>query len=258
MEVPFRYYQRLLARDKIEACQLAREEAKKLGLRATVDRVFVPALALAARDESSELLLSEDRVFVASAAVSAFETLVEEEKEDAAKKEEKEEKEKAKEPQPEEGAELNTETEPLLPVPVEVWPLSPLGETAANFLTWILRDSPAEIEEFTSKRLLAEVEKKMAERKAVAMCILMLDQTEERRVRQSVKWLLGRDSAMKIVVANLATPDGRKEEIIASLREAGATAVATSLEEAAAALLPFVQDAARRVPEPAGGNFPVA
>lgn len=68
LEPKVAFYQRLAARDQDEASQIARQQAEGSDPAAVYDRVVVPALCLAKRDEGDGELGADDLKFVARAA----------------------------------------------------------------------------------------------------------------------------------------------------------------------------------------------
>jgi predicted PurR-regulated permease PerM len=64
LEPHVRFYQRLLARDPVEAEKLAREHAASRGPEKVPDEVAVPALLLARRDREREGLSAEDEAYI--------------------------------------------------------------------------------------------------------------------------------------------------------------------------------------------------
>jgi hypothetical protein len=58
------FYQRLLARDPDEASDIVREQLQTLSLGEVFDRVLIPAMILAKRDEASDRLASEEAEYI--------------------------------------------------------------------------------------------------------------------------------------------------------------------------------------------------
>jgi hypothetical protein len=67
LEPKVRYYQRLLARDEVEAKEVAVEYAKAKGLEKVYDNVLLPALAMARQDRHDAGLEAEDEEFIIKA-----------------------------------------------------------------------------------------------------------------------------------------------------------------------------------------------
>jgi predicted PurR-regulated permease PerM len=69
------FYQRLLARDDDEAGEVVRANLASLGPVGVMDKILIPTLVLAARDESRREIIDEDETFIVAAARDIFEHL---------------------------------------------------------------------------------------------------------------------------------------------------------------------------------------
>lgn len=230
MEPHFQWYQRLLARDESEATQLVREFVKENGLRESIDRLFVPGLALAKRDDTAGLLDKEDAGFMSEAAERIFE-LFREDGEEVDKK----------------AREEALPTTALHRGVIVVWPVNGLAATAGKYLDWMLRDSSAELIMMPAQALVGEVVQEIRERAPAAVCVLNLAGSDIARTRQYIRRLRTDDPGLAVVVARLGVEGTMTADMRDTLRDAGATVVTRTLQETAAALLPFANEAAEPV-----------
>jgi predicted PurR-regulated permease PerM len=235
MEPHFQFYQRLLAHDESEATDLVRLSVKESGLRESVESVFVPALALAKRDETASLLEKEDANYITATAERIFESFREEaEKSDA------------------DEAEATHAVTVMHRASVVLWPLNDFALTAARLLQWMLRDSTADVTVLTPQMLLGEAAAEIREREAVAVCLVNLEGSDMSRTRSFVKRLRMDSPNLPITVARLGVPGTTETEVRDAFKDAGAVSVTRTLTETSAALLPFANDAAKSLPEPQG------
>lgn len=233
MEPHFQLYQRLLAGDEVEATELARRFLKENDLREAIDRLFIPALALAQRDDAADLLSKEDIVFVRKTMEGIFETF----------RAEAEEQEKEKT-----ATEGTVPPQPLQPAPVVIWPVSELAATAGKLFEWVLRNATVEVVLIPPQSLLGEVVQEIHTRHPAAVCVMNLSGSLVPRTRQFVRRLRADDGGLPLVVARLGTAGTLAADVRDIFREAGATAVTRTLQETATAVLPYAIDAARSLP----------
>jgi predicted PurR-regulated permease PerM len=252
MEPHFQFYQRLLVRDETGATQLAREFVKENGLRESLDLLFVPALALARRDDTAGLLEAADAAFVSSNAELVFE-LFRKDAEDADKKSREEkkapkEKEVTEDKQAPEDKKVPEDAQPegaLLRVPVIVWPVNELAVTAGKFFQWMLRGSAADIIMMSPNSLAGEVTQEIRTRMPAAVCVMSFAGADVARTRQYTRRLHSDSRGVPLVVARLGGEGTMATDMRESLRDAGATAVPGTLQETATAMLPYANDAAQ-------------
>ena len=230
MEPHFQLYQRLLAHDEVEVTALVRDLLKQKSLGETLDEVFIPALALAKRDEAAGLLEKGDTVYIATTAERIFETF-------RTAAEEKEREEQAETPNP---AALHR-------TPILVWPSGELALTAARFLQWFLRDSAAGVVVLPPQSLAGEVIEAIHSHRPAAVCLLHLSGADATRARQYLKKLKSGGPPVPLIMARLGVSGTLDTEVRDSFRESGANGVTRTLQETAAAILPHAQDTAQLV-----------
>lgn len=230
MEPHFQLYQRLLARDEVEVTALVRELVKQKSLGETLDEVFIPALALAKRDEAAGLLEKEDTVYLTATAERIFETF-------RAAAEEKKHEEQAD----------ALPSAALHRIPIIVWPSGELALTAARFLQWFMRDSAAEVVLLPPQSLAGEVLEAIEDRRPAAVCLLHLSGADATRARQYLRKLKSGGPSVPLIMARLGVSGTLDAGLRDTFRESGANGVTRTLQETAAALLPHAQDTAQLV-----------
>ena len=230
MEPHFQFYQRLLAHDEVEATGLVRTFVKENGLRESIDRLFVPALALGKRDDTAGLLDKEDAAFISAAAERIFE-LFRENAEAVDKK----------------AQETALPSAPLQRSVVIIWPVNELAASAGKFLQWMMRDSSAELTVIPPQALFGEVVQQIRERGPAAVCVLNLSGSDVARTRQYARRLRADSQSLPLIVARLGVGGTMATDVRDTLRDAGATAVTRTLQETAAALVPYANSAARSI-----------
>ncbi len=246
MEPHFQFYQRLLAHDETEANELARSYVKEHDLREFVDNVFVPALGLAKRDETADLLEKDDGVFITTTAEAIFQKLRETVETAEAKETEKAEKTEETEETP--------APAPVHRAPVIVWPLNEFGVTAARLMQWMMRDTTADIILLTPQTLLGEAAAEVRNRQAVAICLLNLAGSDTARTRSFVKRLRADFPNLPVTVARLGVSGTLDPEMRDTFKNAGAASVTRTLSETSAALVPYANDAAQPLPAGSGAS----
>jgi predicted PurR-regulated permease PerM len=230
MEPHFQFYQRLLARDEAEATDMARQFMKESDFREAIERLFIPALALAKRDFTAGLVGKEDTAFVGKATEEIFESF----------RSEAEDQESA-------GDEDVTPAVAMQRAPVIVWPMNDLAASGARIFEWMLKNSTAEITGMPPQALLGEVLQEIRASQPVAICIINLSGSEVARTRQFVRRLRADCPGLPLIVARLGTAGTLTPDVRDELREAGATAVTRTLQESMAAILPYANHAAHPV-----------
>lgn len=235
LEPHFRFYQRLLADDQMEATQMAKRAVRDKDLTTAIDELLVPALALAARDQAAGLLQPEDEQRLASALDRIFEQMLA----DATKKEEKEEKNN--EPPAPMADEPHTVPEPPQDsdVYVMVWPVTSLAACAAPWLKWLLKETDCQVIMLSPETLSSEAAQMAAEKNPAVFCLLSLTESSLRRERQLTKRIGTLAPNVPIIAARLgADPEAVSEAPARDLL------VTLTLKEAGAAARPFIQHAA--------------
>jgi predicted PurR-regulated permease PerM len=228
MEPHFQLYQRLLARDEVETLTLIRELVKQKPLREVLDEVFIPALALAKRDEAAALLEKQDITYITTTAERIFGTF-------RADAEEKEREEHAEAPP----------SVALQRASILVWPSGELALTAARFLQWLLRDSAAEVVLLAPQSLAGEVIEAMHTHQPAAVCLLHLSGADATRARQYLRKLKSDGPAVPLIMARLGVSGTLTASVRDSFRGSGASEVTRTLHETAAAILPQAQNHAQ-------------
>jgi hypothetical protein len=181
-----------------------------------VDRLFVPAVALARRDDAAGLLDPEDAVQIPAAAERLFHSV----REEAAAA-------------PDEGAEPPKRTASVI-----VWPLNEFAAVAARMLEWCLRDTAAAVTVLSPKILLAEGAEQIRTGRPAAVCLLNLAGPDAARTRSFARRLRELVPRVPLVIARPgagAIPPAARE----APRDADAGTVVRSVDEAAAALVPL-------------------
>lgn len=232
MEPHFQFYQRLLARDDLEATELARKFVREHGLLAGIEQLFVPALALAKRDDTARLLDPEDIEHVNQSAARLFEIF----RGEAAAAE-----------LLEKGLEV-AETATPRRASLLVWPVNEFASTVATILQWMLRDSSAALEILPPLSLAGVVTQRIRAEQPAAICLLNLSGSDVTRTRQYARRLRTDVPGLPLIVARLGVAGTLSPEILTSFRDAGATAVTRTLNETCAALVPFANEAAHQSP----------
>ncbi|MDZ4286604.1 MAG: AI-2E family transporter [Prosthecobacter sp.] len=235
LDAHFRFYQRLLADDQMEAMDMAKKAVREEDIEATINHLLVPALALAARDQTAGLLEPEDEPRIAATLERIFEQMLAE----AAKREEKEDKEK--EPEQAAPSELHTvpEAKRESTISVMVWPVEPLAACASPWLKWLLRDMDCQVVTLSPETLSSEAARLAQENRPAVFCLVSLTDSSIRRERQLTKRINSLASGVPIVAARL----GVTTSTVAESPNRDLT-VTRTLTETGTIARPFVQQAA--------------
>jgi predicted PurR-regulated permease PerM len=237
LDMHFRFYQRLLAHDEVEAAQIARRECDEHGLEATIDDLIIPALALAERDEAAGILEPEDQVHLHTAFGKVFEQV----------KAEEEKKKTVVDPVSDLDAEMGPPRELAEDKPrvqIIIWPVVPLANNAATLLKWSLRETNAEITVLSPETLSSEAGDLARSKNPAAFCVLSLAGAQVKRERQLTKRMVTALPAVPVIVARLGPAGMITTEVRDELMSTGATSVVHTLKDTCAAIRPFVLHAA--------------
>lgn len=235
-----RLYQRLLAHDRQEASDLAREHAQANGFASTSDEIVAPALAHAREEEISGALSDADIQGIAGAIPFVMDRA----------------QEFVESPDEEAGEEEDGEERPphdMMPGLVVAWPLCKLSEALVPLLHHQCAELPCRWQDVPENSLSSEVLSKLAaaEEPPVAVCLVCLSCEDLPRVRSLCKKL--RHSRLKCcVIVACWTDEKGGSEMENALMEAGATNVSWTPSETRNALGPHVLDKARHA-----GSAPV-
>jgi predicted PurR-regulated permease PerM len=213
----FTYYQRLLARDQSEAADLIERHIKAQPPRSVYDALLLPALNYAERDRLEQRLSPDEE----AAVVTATRELVA----DAADATRRAHGDSAP----------PTET-PLLPGPRE--PLRVLGyaangiadELALAMLAHVVDDLPIVIEIVKTHPMTSDVVSLVQAQGVSVICVADLPPSPTSKTRYLVKRLRAARPDLRILVGRWGPP-ALADESTEVLREAGATLVATTLED---------------------------
>ncbi len=231
-----RFYQRLLAKDKMEARDLAREYARANDFAKAGDDVIAPALAHA-RVEELRGALSEEEVQEFAAALPYILDRVDE-------RDEVDDEAAASLTQMSAGA-------------VVVWPLCRLSEALVPLLHRHCQDLPCRWKMVPETLLTSEAIEKLAEEEPTAVCVLLLIQDDLPQARNVCKKLRRTWPDVHITVACWSDPkgDGGVEE---AMTKAGASRICWTPSETRNDLAPQILDQAQQVDEkqlPGGGEM---
>jgi hypothetical protein len=201
----YQFYERLLARDDIEATQLVKQFAAEEPDTPAPDALVVPALAFARREQSLRRL-SDDQAGELLERVRRVVPPTEEDGNGAA-------------PDP---------AAPL--VPVVLWSICPFGDAAQEYLAARLAGLPCQIESVRSTELIGHALARLGEleRPPAAVALIQLHGSDHDRVRGMLKRLRAAFPALPVTVARWAGERLEEEENTGLIR-AGATAVAGTM-----------------------------
>lgn len=227
LPIHLRFYQRLLAHDKIEAAGLAKSHAKAHGFAKAGDEVIAPALAHARGEELRGALTEDEVEEFASAIPYILDRAEDEDDEDDENKE---------------------NTTEVSAGPVVVWPLCNLSEALVPLLQHHCVDLPCRWEVVPESALTAETMANLTrdDEPPVAVCLLLLIQEDLARTRSLCKKLRHAFPDLHITVAFWA---GAKidSEMVQAVQKAGASTITWTPSETRASLAPHVLDQARHV-----------
>jgi hypothetical protein len=230
LEPHYRFYQRLLADDPVEAMDLVKKEVAENGLQSAMDTILAPALSLAERDEAAGLLEVEDEDRMAAALERIFKETLEFTANEAAEKE---------------GEAAPAEGKTDSGVCVIVWPVIDLASHAGPWLKWLLRDLDCEVILLSSNTLSAEAANLANEKQPAAFVMLSLAESPIRRERQLGKRIGTVAASVPIIAARLgyvAPALGGDGENSAPASSADLT-ITHTLSETCAAVRPLVTHA---------------
>jgi predicted PurR-regulated permease PerM len=210
------YYQRLLARDQDEATDLIEDYAHAHNSEELFDDVLVPALTLARRNRQRGQLSRADMDFIRDATAELLDEVWL--------------------PQPDIHAEAAEDQITVFGCPAR----DEVDELILEMLRHLLDPARCRFEVLSPEALTAEVLAKVRAEQAPVVCIGTLPPQSLAHSRYLCKRLRGRFPQLKIVVGCWGW-DGDRSRIEASLKDAGADSVATSLKEALSQLVPLVQ-----------------
>lgn len=232
LPVHLRFYQRLLAHDKMEAAELAKNHAKHHGFAGAGDEVIAPALAHA-RGEELRGALSDDEVDDFARALPYILDRTEDEDDEM--------------------DELKEHTTEVSAGPVVVWPLCRLSESLVPLLQLRCWDLPCRWEMVPESSLTSEAMGRLANEKEppVAVCLLLLIHEDLARARTLCKKLRHVFPDLHITVAFWA--ESRMEsEMVQTVEKSGAARITWTPSETRADLAPHVMDRARHVQDDGG------
>jgi hypothetical protein len=108
-----------------------------------------------------------------------------------------------------------------------------------NLFEWVLRNSALEVVLISPQALLGEGLQEIHAQQPAAVCVMNLAGSECPAPRQFVRRLRADSSALPLVVARLGAAGTLAPNVRDIFRDAGATAVTRTLQETAAAVLPY-------------------
>ncbi len=222
-----RFYQRLLARDKMEAAELARTHAREHGFTMTGDDVIAPALAHA-REEEVSGALAEEEVQSMRGAVPFILDRADEEEEGG------------------EAPDADGSSHHVIPGRAVIWPLCELSAAAAPLLERLGPDLPCRWQTASESALTSEVITllKEGDEPPVVVCILCLNHEDLPRARSLCKKVRHACPTTHLVVACWSQEKGGAD-MEQALLQAGAAKVAWTPSETRNAIAPHVLDKAR-------------
>jgi predicted PurR-regulated permease PerM len=229
LPVHLRFYQRLLAHDRMEAAELARQHAKANGFAKAGDEVIAPALAHA-RVEEMRGALSEDEVEEFATAIPYI--LDRADIDDEADEE----------------VETKAGSNEMISAPVVVWPLCNLSEALVPLLQFRCRDLPCHWEIVPEDSLTSEVlaNLKKNEEVPVAVCLLLLIQEDLSRARILSKKLHHSWPDMHITVGYWGD-NKHGAEVVAAIEKDGYAKVTFAPSQSRDDLAPHILNQARPV-----------
>jgi hypothetical protein len=212
----FTYYQRLLARDQSEAADLIERHIKTQPPRSVYDALLLPALNYAERDRLEQRLSPDEE----AAVIAATRELVADAAEVTGRGH----------------GDAPMSSDPSLPGPRE--PLRVLGyaangvadELALAMLAHVVDDLPIVLEVVKTRPMTSDVVALVKEQGVSVVCVADLPPSPVSKTRYLTKRLRAAMPEVRILVGRWGPP-ALADESTQILREAGATLVATTLEE---------------------------
>ena len=212
----FGYYQRLLARDQGEAADLIERHIKTEAPRSVYDALLLPALNFAERDRLEQRLSMDEETMV----IEATRELLS----DAA--------ESIRRLQPKQAASDNS-TPPAQQARLRVLGIATNGvadELALQMLGHVLDDLPIVVEIATGRMLAAELVSLVQAQGISVVCLADLPPSPPSKTRYLVKRLHAALPELRILVGRWGPP-ALADDSTQTLRDGGATLVATTLME---------------------------
>ena len=216
-----RFYQRLLARDAHEAAHVAQAHAREHGLLACCDEVVLPALAYGRRDRVRDLLSEDDERWAVQASRDVAMLLASELPADA---------------------EETDSASPLGPVRVLMVPVrDDAAEVAAFMFTLVLDPKAFACHLAWPGMLSSEVVDRAQQEGSAVVTLIALSHAAAAQAQLICIRLRERLRDLPIVVVDAALDEGlaAEESMRERLKDAGANAVAATLEQARATVCSF-------------------
>jgi predicted PurR-regulated permease PerM len=233
----FGYYQRLLARDQGEAADLIERHIKTEAPRSVYDALLLPALNFAERDRLEQRLSMDEETMV----IEATRELLS----DAA--------ESIRRLQPKQAASDNS-TPPAQQARLRVLGIATNGvadELALQMLGHVLDDLPIVVEIATGRMLAAELVSLVQAQGISVVCLADLPPSPPSKTRYLVKRLHAALPELRILVGRWGPP-ALADDSTQTLRDGGATQVATTLIETRTYLSGLVEIPGVPLPEEDG------
>ncbi|HSI62062.1 MAG TPA: AI-2E family transporter [Candidatus Saccharimonadia bacterium] len=229
LPVHLRFYQRLLAHDRMEAAELARQHAKANGFAKAGDEVIAPALAHA-RVEEMRGALSEVEVQEFATAIPYI--LDRADIDDEADEE----------------VVVKSGSNEMISAPVVIWPLCNLSEALVPLLQFRCRDLPCHWQVVPEDSLTSEVLANLRknEEPPVAVCLLLLIQEDLSRARSLCKRLHHNWPDMHVTVGYWSS-NKNGAEAMAAIEKDGFAKVTFAPSESRDDLAPHILDQAQQV-----------
>ncbi len=232
LDLPVRYYQRLLADDEDEAGDMVEEYLRNHPWESVFDQVLLPALARARRDRDRGELPAEEEQGIYETTREVLDDLVFRQQQISRLA----------------SVPVGEEPPPRTPVLALGYPASSEADRLAlHMLGLLLEPAGCRLEVLSTRTLAAEVLERVQVEPPAFLVIGALPPGGLSQTRHLCKRLRMQAGEVKIVVARLGQVEDL-DRLRAGLQEAGADHVVTTLEEARVLLLPLVQLAAHAPP----------
>ena len=211
------FYQRLLARDQSEAADLIDRHIKSAPARSVYDALLLPALNYAERDRLEHRLSADEEAMVIDATRELLGDALESVRQiDAA---------------PVAVEDAVTPPQPREPLRVLGYATNGVAdELALTMLAAVLDDLPITIERGATRMLASELIAHVRAQAVSVICLADLPPSPLSKTRYLVKRLRAAFPDLRILVGRWGPP-GLRDESTQALREAGATLVASTLDE---------------------------
>lgn len=203
------FYQRLLANDEVEAVAVATGHAEEHGVAATFDRVLMPALLSVRRDRQREGLTTKDETWVVDATERTITAIALEATRDAPGR------------------------PPIEPLPlVLACPAHHRAEEVGlAMLARLCAHDVARVQIMTRRARVADIEARIEEDAPACVFVGILPPGGVTQAEYLCKRLAGRWPDLPIIVGYWKRPK-HYDKLLVRLREAGASYVTTSVEQA--------------------------